>query len=99
MANAWLWILKDSAFFPLWFRNHSGILFGNGQLFILIVEKEEKDQFCTLTIISMHNTSNERFFLFITTVVKQKYKVGNPDKKRKLSGMISELFREKSGIF
>ena len=47
----------------------------------------------------MHNTSNERFFSFITTVVKQKYKVGNPDKKRKLSGMISELFWEKSGIF
>ena len=47
----------------------------------------------------MHNTSNERFFSFITTVVIQKYKVGNPDKKRKLSGMISELFREKAESF
>ena len=51
------------------------------------------DQFCTLTIISMHNSLNDCFFSFISTVVIL----------RNDSGIIPEFrrksFRKKTGIF
>ena len=60
---------------------------------ILCIETIIKDQFCTLTIISMHNSLNDCFFSFISTVVIL----------RNDSGIIPEFrrksFRKKTGIF
>ena len=44
---------------------------------VLCIEIIVNVQNWSFIIGSMHNTSNERFFSFITTVVILKYKVGN----------------------